>query len=349
MDSDRHAAAPDSLQARLDRWMGAGIVTADQAAAIAAFESANPHPAGARALDGRRGRAVEALGYVGGAVVAAALVILTVGYWDRIDRAWQLLIPAVAAVALFAAGLASGGSAGGGDVASRLRAVLWLGSSAATAVFLGVLMDTLAIRDRWGMLIVSGGLLVQAVPLWLTHRRAPQQIAVFVGAMMLASAAASHLRDLGDGWDVAVGIAMAVVALGWAIVAALSASASARASARASADAPARASAERRWGLCLGVAGASVGAIVLAASGTAPWLGIVAVAAALALALAVGDLVALGIAAIGTMIVLPMVIDHYLDSTVLMALTLLVAGLAMVALAVAVARRGRRGSSSPVG
>jgi len=131
------------LAADLDRWVAAGLLAQDQATAILAHEApAAPSPAPtAPAPAGPRSRVpvvAEALGYLGGALALGGVVLVLADRWSDLATGSRLAL-ALAGVVLF--GVAGALTPADTDPAlARLRAFLWLLSSAATAVAAAVLV-----------------------------------------------------------------------------------------------------------------------------------------------------------------------------------------------------------------
>ena len=141
----------------LDRWVAAGLLTEDQADAIAAFEAGHPSapartatppsaeaapvptPAHPRWRSTRVPVVAEALGYLGAALAGAGLVLIVSSFWSDLTAAGRLGLTGTAAVLLGLAGLAV--HEGADPALTRLRAVLWLASTMAAATFAGILAD----------------------------------------------------------------------------------------------------------------------------------------------------------------------------------------------------------------
>lgn len=351
---------PGAARFWLRRWVEAGVLDAEQAARIGAFERDHPEPVepGDNAPAPLMSAAVEALIYVGGAVILAAISVVMAGYWDQMGFAGRLAIPAAGTVILLAAGLLV--PRRWADAGVRMRAALWI---TGTATFFA-LMTIAVSRADWNsdteMLTVTAVVTVLAAVLWLAHRAAPQQLAAFAAVTALGVAVWNMAIGFDGDGSVGGGAAMVLVGLAWAGLAWRQVPPGCGRWApptvfgdlpRDAGDLAGRALRQRRWGLGLGAAGATLGAVVMAASATAPWLGLLPLALLLTAGVIVGDLLVLIIAAVGAVITLPLVTSHYLQSTIATALVLLAVGAAMVALAILVARRQarrQRATSSPI-
>ncbi len=341
--STRQGADPGArLQDRLAEWAAAGLIDAEQAERITRWEAEHygtgPSP--------RRSVVVEALAYVGGAVIAAALVIVVFGYWDRFDRATHIAIPAAATALLLIAGMAIPRRLG--DVGVRVRATVWFVSVATWIGLLVVLVDVPSIADDSRLMVVGGGAAIYAVSLWLMHRAALQHAAAF-GAVEFFAVCLAHPERTSA---VVVGFLMAAVALAWGLAAWRGllpglgrwlASASPTPTPRAGAWAAA--AGQRDWGIGLSAIGLTISAVVMSSTARAPWIGVLPVLMILAAAIALGNVGIVVVGAVAALIVIPTVVDYYLRSTLAVALVLLATGAVMVLLAVMIVRR--RGRITP--
>lgn len=326
-------AAAAALALQLGRWADAGLINHEQARQIIAWEAdrgAAPKPS----------MAGEALAYVGGAVILAALSVIAVGYWDAISTLAKLTIPSIAIVLTVAAGAVV--PRRWGDIGVRMRAAIWLVAPAAMLVLMTVIAESTEIEYPLAMLIEAIPVWALATALWLAHRAAAQQLAAFVGLQMVGAAL---LQWSVDSTGVSVGLVFAGIALAWGALALAQLLPGTGRWAPAAGEKPGFAVVrQRRWALGMAAAGAVFGGVVMGFSGSTAWTGIFPVAVIVAAGVLRGDLMVLIIGAVGTVIVLPAVTDQYLDSTLATAAVLLVVGAVMVALAIIVARRQSRRS-----
>lgn len=156
----RTAHRPASTRDEFDRWVDAGLLTEDQADAIAAFEADHPSapgPAAVTVTSPSTGPALaptaarprwrsprvpvvaESLGYLGAALAGAGLLLIVSSFWSELSAAGRMGLTGAAAVVLGLAGLAV--HEGADPALTRLRAVLWLASTMAAATFAGVVTD----------------------------------------------------------------------------------------------------------------------------------------------------------------------------------------------------------------
>jgi hypothetical protein len=304
----------DQIATLVDDWVHEGLVPPTGADRI---RSDLARLTGAPAEPGQSGPtrslAVEALAYVGGAVVVAGTVLVTARYWSALGTAGRLATVVTAAVVLLVAGLAVPARWGGAS--ARLRAVVWLGSTAATAASLAlVASDVLELVERDRFLLVSAGTAAYAGALWLGNRSVAQQAAM-MAAIAVTAAAVLHRADASPDLP---GVGVWAVSLAWAVL-----------GWRHLLE-PARTA------LALGTAGAIFGAMLTQGSDPGIVLAVVTVAGAVTCAILLQDLVVLGVAALGTV---PVAMGRWFPDSLAAALALVVVGLALVATAVWIARR----------
>ncbi|GAA0808078.1 DUF2157 domain-containing protein [Spirilliplanes yamanashiensis] len=297
------------IAALLDRWAADGVVTADQAERMRADLRA-PGRVPARPL------VAEAMGYLGGAIVVAALGLLAGWFWADLTLAARLALVGAAALLVGGAGAAVPRRLGASG--ARLRAVLWLAACVALTGFLALLAadgfgwqrDAVTAFAAAVTAAVAGGL-------WAARPHAVQHAAFLLLVIVAAAACAALLPGNGT----AAGVAVWAVGSAWAI---LGWGALVR---------PAR------FGLVLGAVAAMAGVAGLVGE---PWgaaLALVTLAAAVAGAVALRDLVLLAVAAVGTLNLLPAIVVQFFPSVLAVALVLLLVGLLLVAAAVLIGRR----------
>jgi hypothetical protein len=310
--------ARSDLSAAIDHWAASGVVSAEQADLMRAD---------ATKLVRERGEvhggpplaslATEALGYLGGVIIVVAAGLLTGTLWNNLSTGTRLALAGGAALLLLVAGRLvpdRRGAAGG-----RLRSVLWLGASAGVAAFLGLLgTETL----RWSgeaVAALSGlGTALFSAALWRVHRSPLQQAAVFVPLVVGVGAAAALLPD----HDTLFGLAMWAVAVAWLALS-------------WGGLVPGR-----RAGMGLGAVGTVAASISVLDEGWGVALALATLAALVLLAVRSRDLPLLGIASLGTLLVLPETMSRYFPGALGPALALLGVGVLLVVTAVLITRRG---------
>lgn len=194
----------DLLIARLRTWVAAGLLEADQAARIAAFEGApeadvtGTSDPGAEAVAGRptgtAGRAdrsnritlAEAIGYVGAALALGAIALLLGELWRELLVGGRLALVAVLTAAVFGSALAVRDADSG--AMRRLSGVLFTATVAGVGWFAAVIGDDVLSLpwDQAGVL-VAASLLVAAVPLYLWRGGVLLQLATLAAALATAT------------------------------------------------------------------------------------------------------------------------------------------------------------------
>lgn len=307
-----------ALSVLLRRWQDDGIITPEQAAVMATSTG------GAVSLDTgeptvvpRRGSlVVEALGYLGGAIVVAAAMLIAGWYWEDLATGWRLTLVGGATMALLGAGAVV--PQDGDEAGERLRAVLWFGSTGACAGFLAVLaVDALHLDGEDAFLLIASGTAAYAFVPWFASRAMLQQAALMVSLAVAAAAAVNELDVTADtpglgAWGVGVVWAL----LGWGGIVAHSPLA-----------------------LVYGSATAIIGAMFTAGSDAGTVLTLVTVVAVVGAAMALRDLLLLGVGTLGLLFNVPSAITRWFPDTLAAAYGLLVMGLALVLVAIWIARR----------
>ena len=179
------------VDAPLDEWVAAGVITSTVAADIRAYEAAHIPQHAPPSTEGRPGSApsvAEALGYLGGVLALAGLVSLAANYWDEVSVTVRSMFVALAAIALAAGGRAIDESAS--HAMARLRWVLWTVSTAATALFVGVLLvDVFSVDSRETITLgVALAVVAQSGIMWAGRHR-PLQLAAMLAAITVAAGA----------------------------------------------------------------------------------------------------------------------------------------------------------------
>lgn len=305
------------VPALLRRWEDQRLVTHDQAERILAAEGLVGTPGGPRP---RRRLAVEALGYFGGALALAAALLLVQLAWDDLSTGARLAIPLAATALLLLAGSLVPVSGIGHEGAVRLRSVLWLlavGSWAAAFAVLGDQLLEIDAQDTW--LLVGVGALGLALPLYYGSHTAAQQLGVFLPTAATAGALGARLD-----WDepTLVGLGAWLVSVAWFVL-----------GERHVLRPPLAA----RY---VGAVGMVVTMTLTAGAAGGQLVGAVTVLSLFVMGVRRDDLGLLAIAALGTLFTVPAAVTFFFPDTAVAApLALLVAGGALVAVAVSVVRR----------
>jgi hypothetical protein len=244
-------------------------------------------------------------------------------YWADLSAVLRLTLIGATALVLVGAGFAVPDRRG--DAAERLRSVLWAVGVAATAGFLGVFSTEVLDRyDEHALVIIGPCTAVVAGILWWLRSTWLQQLALFVPLMLAAAGTSMELTSTSSSW---AGAAMWAVAVVWAVLS------------WAGQLEP------RVTGVALGVVGAVLGAMVMGAD-VGIVLGLATAVAAVVVALWERSLPWLGVAAIALLWTMPRAAEAWFPGPLSAALTLIVAGGALVGAAVWVARHQSRQPSS---
>lgn len=193
----------------LTRWVEAGLLTAAQAQAIADYE-AGTHPARPKPSVPP---ALEALGYLGGVLVAVGAAMLISQFWDDMGSLGHLSVAATTAVVTGVAGAVVGEAE---PVTWRLRGFLWALSSAAVAAVAGLFTSEVLGADDEPVVLAAAGLgALSSVAYWRLEDRPLQHLLAVVGAAVSVGVALSWA---GAGGAV-VGLTIWALGLGWAALA----------------------------------------------------------------------------------------------------------------------------------
>ena len=219
---------PAELSDTLDRWVADGLLSTGQADAILDHERLEherlEHERSAVAIPGGRAGIpaptrripayAEALGYLGGVLALAGLTLLVASYWTDMSTSFRLALSLVTTVALV----------GGGALVhehidpalARLRWFLWTLSSAAAAVFTGVLViDGLEV-DTPAMIVAACSATVAFTSglLWWGRDRPVQELLFLTAAIVSAGTFVTAVANSGFGGLTAWLLAAVVLAAG---------------------------------------------------------------------------------------------------------------------------------------
>jgi hypothetical protein len=312
----------EALRGDLRRWTAAGLITAEQAAAIEASETAVEPASAAPAKDGSRiPFVVEALGYVGGALAVVAGFIATADLWRDMSRGALEGFAAAGCLVLLAGGAALRSA---DDLAfGRLRSVLWLLSAACLTAFCALLGDDQSNDDEKLVVIVALITAAYLLALHLWHRSLLLVIALFV-ALAVAAGAFSVAIDDDDAWQ--VGLAVWLLAVVWSA---------------AAGRVPGLSPVDGVW--LSGIAGAFVGAQLMMTRDLGHLVAVVTVAAVIVAGTLLRRTWMLALGTLGVLVVVPQTATEFLPDSVGAPVAVFAVGAGLVAIAVWLARRpGRR-------
>jgi hypothetical protein len=309
-DTDLRKGEGRAVHSMVTRWVGAGLLTQEQAQAIEAFE------AGPAAPPRRIPLVTEALGYLGAALALAAAVAFLGQVWDEITRSAQLAILAAAAAALWFGGWLLRRAE---DPAfGRLMSVLWFLSVGVAAGFFFVLGPEDDVERAW--LVAGIGATVFGGALWAARKAALQLLVAFAGLATAALAGLAVSMRGGIEWQAGIliwALGLLLVLAGWAgLVRPTSAA------------------------YAIGSAAAVIGPFI-GPQGWTQFVGLATGAALMALSVGVRRTVLLGFGAFAVFVYLLRITLQYLGEAIGAPLALLVAGVALLAVALVTARLRR--------
>lgn len=221
----RAGSAP--VPEQLARWQEAGLLTGEQVEAIVAHEAwahrsdqppapvsltaRTPRPAAGTDRPRRVPAVAEALGYLGGVLAAAGVVLLVARWWTDLGMAGRLTVTAFATLVLTVGGLALH-DAGHEPAMARLQAFLWLLAGVAVGALAAVLVrdvvDTTAVETV--VFGVAGTVTVHSGLLWWWRATRPVQETVATAGVLVTAGA---LMAVLVGGPLAIGLVVACVAL----------------------------------------------------------------------------------------------------------------------------------------
>lgn len=303
------------LNVLVDGWLRDGLISSDQAVKMVSpttLADVAPAPQGVPVV-------AEALAYVGGAVVVAGSSLLTAYYWRDLATGWRFALLVAVAVLLVGAGAAVPRRLGAAG--RRLRGVLWLAATGATAGATAVLVVDVVDRfagDTEAVLVAATTTCVAAV-LWALHRFGLQQLAVLVSAAVLAGTGIDW-----SGIGVEPGVGVWALGVAWALLGVV------------------RVIRPTELPLVMGSITAVFGSMTASDSDAGMVFVLLTVAAVIGTAIARHDLLLLGVGALATLVNVPAAMSRWFAGSVPAATALVVVGLLLVAVAVWMTRRSGR-------
>jgi uncharacterized membrane protein len=171
----------------IQRWRDAGVIDEATAERIAAFEAGRPESTSARGL------VIEAVSYLGAALVAAGVIVLAIARWNELGDSAQVLLPAVPGFAALVAGFLLRGQ----PTASLRRAAQasWLLGGALTALAVGVMGDNAGLSGENAALLAGILAVTLAIALWSLQQGEAQLAGIAAAFMVLAIALSVRVED----------------------------------------------------------------------------------------------------------------------------------------------------------
>jgi uncharacterized membrane protein len=301
----------------LQRWVTAGLITEDQARAIAAFEKsesqAKPKP--------RVSPAIEALAYVGGVLLAVGAGMLVGQFWDELGTTGHLVVLGIAAALTGVVG----GVVGESDpVTWRLRGFLWALSAGAIAALAGLFaFEALELRGESVAVTTAGFGALASAGYWQVRDRPLQHLLTFVGLAVAIGVAIVWFGGAGTG--AVIGVSLWMLGAVWAWLAW-----------------------QRRIppavvGFPLGVA------LTLVASGIvgeqiewlAPLLGLATASAWVGVGVTTNEPIAIGPGVVGVFVFLPWTLGYFFGESLGAPAITMLSGVVLLGVVVVLLRRGR--------
>ncbi len=324
------------LHELLKRWVAEGWIDDGQATRIEAAEAARAQrqvpagpgaagvptavPAAAGPAHHRAPLVVEALGYLGGILAVVAGFIAVNQLWPGIPTSAELAFAAAGTVAL---GVVAALMRAGDDPAfGRLRSVLWLLSAVSLAAFMGVLAAQVWDFSGPGTALVTAAAgTVYAAVLWWRMRTPLQHLALFANLAVVAGAGIASAGPGLDAWGPGLGV--------WALSAVWGVAA------HRGYLAP------RNAGYLAAGVGLLVGAQMTMEVAAGHALALATVAGLLAAGVALRRVWVLALGAIGVAEVVPQTVSRYLPQSVAAPLAVFTVGVALLGVALWLAKTRR--------
>ncbi|MBI5090601.1 MAG: DUF2157 domain-containing protein [Actinobacteria bacterium] len=295
-----------------------GIITAEQATELLAL--AGGRAAGEATTQRSHGvrLAVEIVGYLGAVLVMVGAVTLVGQFWDEMTSWSRFGLVGSLAAGLWAAGAVVDEAADA--VQWRLRGFLWLLSSAAVALFAGLLgADAFDWHREPVAVLVGSATAVHAAVLWQLRDRPAQHLACGGGVIAALAGAGAWIDGPGTVGLLLWAFGAVWLVLGWRRIIVP--------------EAVALAGAPALMLVAAAVTGGSWGRL-------APIFGLVTAAALFAAGTTLQELLVTGVGVAGVFVFLPMSGAEYFGETIGLPVVLLVSGALLIVVMVALIRRG---------
>jgi hypothetical protein len=197
----------------LGRLVARGVLTAEQAAAVAA-EVPGADPADPAVPAGLLRRLAEIAGYVGGAFVVGATFLFLGQQWEVLGRPGRFAVLAAMALVLFGVGLALWLRGPRDDVRRRLASTLMTGAAGAGGFAAQVVLAGSSTGGEFDRSVLFGGLVALAAVVggYLIARCAVGQLGIVAAILWVVLAA---LELAGAQSSRPFGVAVLVVGVAW--------------------------------------------------------------------------------------------------------------------------------------
>lgn len=296
----------------LERWVGAGLIDLTTAEAIESYEERRTQ---------RVGRGMEALAYLGSALVLIAVGLLAVEFWDDIDPWGRYAVSAGTTSILVLAGILLGHSET--PALNRAQTFAWFLAAPGVALTASVATGEMAGLDNQdAFLIVAAISLAAALVLWVFRKSVLQMVALALGANATVIAFVARI-DSAPEWI--FGVSFAALGLAWLLLTWLGVMRPTRSS--------------------YAVAGVGLLLISFPETMEMPWplVGLLSGVALMAISVVLKENVLLGLGVLGLFIYIPMTIFELFGETIGVPFALLITGLILIGV-VLVSVRLRKGT-----
>lgn len=188
----------------LDRWVEAGLIDRRTAEAIESYES--------RLAEGQGvGRGIEAIAYLGSALVLIAVSLLAVEFWAEITPWGRFALTAGVTLVLAIVGWLFGRSEV--SAVQRAQAFAWLLATLGVALSTSVAASDIAeLENQDTFVVVAAVSFIAAIVLWRLRPSILQMVAMGLGAYATVIAVVSRFETASD-W--VFGLSLAGIGLIW--------------------------------------------------------------------------------------------------------------------------------------
>jgi uncharacterized membrane protein len=297
----------------LDRWVGAGLIDPGTAEAIEQYEERRSSERGI-------GRGMEAMAYLGSALVLIAVSLLAIEFWDEIEPWGRLALSAGATTILVGVGWLLGRSEE--PAVDRAQAFAWFLAPFGVALTVTVAATDLADLDSQDVfLYVASISFVAAVLLWWFRKSVLQVIAMGLGAYATVIASIARIDSAPD-W--AFGLSFAAVGAAWLFLTWIGALRPRRTS--------------------YAIAGIGLLLVSFPEALEMPWplVGLVAGVALMGVSVLLEENVLLGLGVVGLFVYIPMTIFELFGETIGVPFALLITGLVLLGVVLGTLRLRKR-------
>lgn len=297
----------------LERWVGAGLIDPGTAEAIEQYENRRSSQRGV-------GRGMEAIAYLGSALVLIAVSLLAIEFWDEIEPWGRLALTAGATTVLIGAGWLLGRSEE--PAVDRAQTFAWFLAAFGVALTVSVAAGDLADLDSQDIFLYATSIsFVAAIVLWWFRKSVLQLTAMGLGAYATVIASISRIDSAPD-W--AFGLSFAAIGAVWLLLTWIGALRPTRTS--------------------YAIGGIGLLSISFPEALEMPWplVGLAAGAALMGVSVLLEENVLLGLGVLGLFVYIPMTIFELFGETVGVPFALLITGLVLLGVVLGTVRLRKR-------